>query len=61
MGLMTEKDIVPGKGSVSCHGQGAVGTWGSIRVTLEDAAASDAVATAVRAGEAEKVPARERA
>ena len=34
MGLMTEKDIVPGKGSVSCHGQGAVGTWGRIRVTL---------------------------
>jgi hypothetical protein len=38
MGLMTEKDIVPGKGSVSCHGQGAVGTWGRIRVTLADAA-----------------------
>lgn len=35
LGLMTEKDIVPGKGSVSCHGQGAVGTWGAIRVTLE--------------------------
>jgi hypothetical protein len=32
---MTETDIVPGKGSVSCHGQGAVGTWGAIRVTLE--------------------------
>ena len=35
MGLMTEKDIDPGKGSTSCHGQGAVGTWGDIRVTLE--------------------------
>jgi hypothetical protein len=35
LGLMTETDIVPGKGSVSCHGQGAVGTWGAIRVTLE--------------------------
>jgi hypothetical protein len=32
IGLMTETDIVPGKGSVSCHGQGAVGTWGAIRV-----------------------------
>lgn len=36
MGLMTEKDIRPGVGSVSCHGQGAVGTWGGIRVVLED-------------------------
>ena len=36
MGLMTEKDIVPGKGSVSCHGQGAVGTWGRIRIELEE-------------------------
>jgi Family of unknown function (DUF6081) len=35
LGLMTEKDIQPGKGSVSCHGQGAVGTWGSIRVLQE--------------------------
>ena len=35
LGLMTEKDIEPGKGSTSCHGQGAVGTWGGIRVTLE--------------------------
>lgn len=35
MGLMTETEIVPGKGSVSCHGQGAVGTWGAIRVVLE--------------------------
>jgi len=37
IGLMTETDIVPGKGSVSCHGQGAVGQWGAIRVTLESA------------------------
>ncbi|MCG8590466.1 MAG: DUF6081 family protein [Proteobacteria bacterium] len=35
LGLMTEKDLVPDKGSVSCHGQGAVGTWSDIRVTLE--------------------------
>jgi len=35
MGLMTEKDIDPDKGSHSCHGQGAVGTWGDIRVALE--------------------------
>jgi hypothetical protein len=35
LGLMTEKDIVPGKGSVSCHGQGAVGKWRNIRATLE--------------------------
>jgi hypothetical protein len=35
IGLMTETDIVPGKGSVSCHGQGAVGTWGAIRATVE--------------------------
>jgi hypothetical protein len=61
MGLMTEKDIVPGKGSVSCHGQGAVGTWGGIRVTLEDSAPADAAAVAARAGEAEKVPAQGRA
>jgi hypothetical protein len=39
MGLMTEKDIVPGKGSVSCHGQGAVGTWGRIQVALVERAA----------------------
>jgi hypothetical protein len=32
MGLMSEKDIEPGKGSVSCHGQGAVGKWGNVRV-----------------------------
>ena len=31
MGIMTEKDIVPGKGSVSCHGQGAQGRWRNIR------------------------------
>jgi hypothetical protein len=37
IGLMTETDIVPGKGSVSCHGQGAVGTWSDVRVTLESA------------------------
>ncbi|MDX1649857.1 MAG: DUF6081 family protein [Myxococcota bacterium] len=35
MGLMTEKDIEPGKGSVSCHGQGAVGKWRGIRAVLE--------------------------
>jgi hypothetical protein len=35
MGLMTEKDIVPGKGSVSCHGQGAVGKWRGIRARIE--------------------------
>ena len=35
LGLMTEKDIVPGKGSVSCHGQGAVATWSGIRVKTE--------------------------
>ena len=35
LGLMTEKDIQPGRGSASCHGQGAVGTWGRIRISLE--------------------------
>lgn len=35
MGLMTEKDIVPGKGSVSCHGQGAIGKWRAIRALVE--------------------------
>ena len=35
MGLMTEKDIVPGKGSVSCHGQGAQGRWRNIRAVVE--------------------------
>lgn len=34
MGLMSEKDIVAGRGSVSCHGQGAVGKWGNIRIAL---------------------------
>jgi hypothetical protein len=32
LGLMSEKDIAPDKGSVSCHGQGAMGKWGNIRV-----------------------------
>ena len=32
LGLMSEKDIQPGKGSVSCHGQGAAGKWGNIRI-----------------------------
>jgi hypothetical protein len=32
LGLMTEKDIDPAKGSVSCHGQGAVGKWGKIQI-----------------------------
>jgi uncharacterized protein DUF6081 len=32
LGLMSEKDIMPGQGSVSCHGQGAVGKWGNIRI-----------------------------
>jgi len=32
LGLMTEKDIDPAKGSTSCHGQGAVGKWGKIQV-----------------------------
>jgi hypothetical protein len=32
LGLMTEKDIDPAKGSVSCHGQGAIGKWGKIQV-----------------------------
>ena len=35
LGLMTEKDIVPGKGSASCHGQGAVGKWRNIRAIVE--------------------------
>jgi hypothetical protein len=35
---MTEKDIQSGKGSVSCHGQGAVGKWRNIRATLESPA-----------------------
>jgi hypothetical protein len=35
LGMMTEKDLVPGKGSVSCHGQGAIATWSDIRVKAE--------------------------
>jgi hypothetical protein len=35
LGLMTEQDIVPGQGSVSCHGQGAVGKWRAIRARVE--------------------------
>jgi hypothetical protein len=62
MGLMTEKDIVNGK-SVSCHGQGAVGTWGRIRVTLEEAAGAEG--TAAESGAASRAraaaAARERA
>lgn len=37
MGIMSEKDIVPGKGSVSCHGQGAQGKWRGIRAITETA------------------------
>ncbi|MFZ1889270.1 MAG: DUF6081 family protein [Candidatus Binataceae bacterium] len=33
LGLMSEKDLQPGNGSVSCHGQGAIGKWGNIRIT----------------------------
>jgi hypothetical protein len=32
LGLMSEKDLLPGKGSISCHGQGAIGKWGNIRI-----------------------------
>ena len=32
LGLMTEKDIDPAKGSISCHGQGAIGKWGKIQI-----------------------------
>jgi hypothetical protein len=35
LGMMTEKDLVPGKGSVSCHGQGAIATWSDIRIKTE--------------------------
>jgi len=38
LGLMSEKDIQPGKGSVSCHGQGAIGKWGNIKITRRPAA-----------------------
>jgi hypothetical protein len=37
LGLMSEKDIAPGKGSVSCHGQGAIGKWGNIRIARHPA------------------------
>jgi beta-glucanase (GH16 family) len=37
LGLMSEKDIAPSKGSVSLHGQGAVGKWGNIRVVTRAA------------------------
>jgi hypothetical protein len=37
LGLMSEKDIVPGKGSVSLHGQGAVGKWGNIKIVTRPA------------------------
>ncbi len=32
LGMMSEKDIDPVKGSVSCHGQGVIGKWGKIRI-----------------------------
>ena len=38
LGLMSEKDIDPVRGSVSCHGQGAIGKWGNIRITRRPAA-----------------------
>ena len=37
LGLMTEKDIDPASGSVSCHGQGAIGKWGKICITRRPA------------------------
>lgn len=37
LGLMSEKDIAPGTGSVSCHGQGAVGKWGNIKIKVTPA------------------------
>ncbi len=36
LGLMSEIDIVDGK-SVSCHGQGVIGRWSPMRVTVEEA------------------------
>ncbi len=33
LGLMSEKDISAETGSVSCHGQGAIGKWGNIRIS----------------------------
>ncbi len=41
LGLMSEKDIAPGKGSVSCHGQGAIGRWGNIRITRRPQRSAD--------------------
>jgi hypothetical protein len=35
MGLMSEKDLAAGKGSVSCHGQGAIGRWGNVKITRQ--------------------------
>jgi hypothetical protein len=32
LGLMSEKDLAAGRGSVSCHGQGAMGRWGNVKV-----------------------------
>jgi hypothetical protein len=32
LGLMSEKDLAAGRGSVSCHGQGAMGRWGNLKV-----------------------------
>jgi hypothetical protein len=37
MGLMSEKDLQPGKGSISCHGQGAIGKWGNIKIVRNPA------------------------
>jgi hypothetical protein len=37
MGLMSEKDIAPGSGSISCHGQGTIGRWGKISITRQPA------------------------
>ena len=37
LGLMSEKDIDPAKGSVSCHGQGAIGKWGKIQISRRSA------------------------
>jgi hypothetical protein len=57
-GPMTEKDIVPGKGSVSPARSG--GRTGGTSVTLEDSADA-ADRAAARAGGTEKVAAGERA
>jgi len=37
LGLMTEKDINPAKGSVSCHGQGAIGKRRRIQIIRRSA------------------------